>query len=609
MKDGENPERDLQREKEARMLAESLLEKKTHELNHLNEKLQLRNGVIESFLNAIVIINYNLSDYPIEYVNPAFEKMTGYTFSEAIGKNPLLLHKKDETDYETLKHIDTMKIAMKRGIPFDAVLKSYKKDGKEFWCDLHFYPVKDPDNEKITHYVGILSDVTENKFFQAQLECEQKLKYQATHDVLTGLANRTLLIELLANAIAQAKREHQHIAVMVIDLDGFKFVNDGFGHSSGDKLLEIEAKRLRDTLRTSDTLGRFGGDEFVVIAPHVKDILLLPELIKRLLAVIEEPIFIENQELHMTCSIGLSIYPNDGIDPEMLLKNADAAMYRAKEQGKNTYQFFTSEMHTKIAKRLTVEHGLRHALERNELTLYYQPKLDLKAKSIVGFEALIRWEHPERGLLMPDEFISIAEDSGLIIPIGEWVLRTACIQNKAWQDAGYPPIVVSVNLSPRQFKQKNFVGIVKTILEETNLKPEHLELELTESLIMSNAEEFINVLRALKDLGVLLSIDDFGTGYSSLSCLRRFPVNWLKIDRSFVSALGEGEDAASIIKAIISLGHSLNLRVLAEGVETQDQLNTLGEYNCDEIQGFYLSRPMPPDKVLSLLQGGFLTDK
>ena len=439
----------------------------------------------------------------------------------------------------------------------------------------------------------------ERKRYQEQLE------HQANYDALTGLPNRNLLLDRLKQAVF-AQRQVHSIALVFIDLDHFKFINDSLGHNAGDKLLQHMAERLRSVVRDGDTVSRLGGDEFILILNDQHNEEIIFRAMQRIINKLSEPVSIDGHELYVTCSAGISLHPQDGPDIETLLKNADAAMYRAKERGRNNFQFYTSEMNRLVNERLALESSLRRALERREFLLHYQPKIDLKTGAIVGAEALVRWQHPEWGLMYPDRFIPLAEETGLIVPIGEWVLRTACGQNRAWQDAGLKPVTVSVNLSARQFRQEALLKSVARILSETGLRPRHLEMELTESMVMHNAEAAIAILQGLKDLGVQLSVDDFGTGYSSLSYLKSLPIGILKIDRSFVrdiSARG-GRDGGVLAQAIISLGHSLKLKIVAEGVEDDAQLKFLKAHRCDEAQGYYFSKPVPPEECARLLAQG-----
>ena len=436
----------------------------------------------------------------------------------------------------------------------------------------------------------------ERKRYQEQLE------HQANYDVLTGLPNRNLLQDRLKRAVF-AQRDARPIAVVFIDLDHFKFINDSLGHTQGDKLLAIIAERLASIVREGDTVARLGGDEFVLVLNDQNKEDVIFRAMQRVLNKVSEPMTIDGQELYITCSAGVSLYPADAPDVETLLKNADVAMYRAKEHGRNNFQFYTPEMNDLANERLALEHSLRRALERNELLLHYQPKVNLETGRIVGAEALLRWQHPEWGLIAPERFIPIAEETGLIVQIGAWVIRTACNQARLWQDAGLPPVIMSVNLSARQFRQESFVKVVTQILHETGLKPEQLEMELTESMLMHNANAAISILAGLKSIGVRLSLDDFGTGYSSLSYLSRLPIDTLKIDRSFVQHIGDQDecDNGILAQAIISLGHSLNLTVIAEGVETGEQLKFLKAHRCDEVQGFYFCKPTVAGEFAKML--------
>jgi diguanylate cyclase (GGDEF)-like protein len=437
----------------------------------------------------------------------------------------------------------------------------------------------------------------ERKRYQAQLE------YQANYDALTGLPNRNLLTDRLRQALYQ-QRIPRTIAVVFMDLDHFKFVNDSLGHRTGDKLLKGMADRLRTLLREGDTVARLGGDEFVLMLNDQSSAEVIFRAMQRVAARLAEPIMIEGKELHVTCSAGIAIYPQDGGDVDTLLKNADAAMYRAKEQGRNNVQFYTAEMNERVSERLALENALRRALERKEFILHYQQRVDLRTGAIIGAEALLRWMHPEWGLVRPARFIPLAEETGLIVQIGEWVLREACLQTRTWLDKGLLPGVVSVNLSARQFRQEALVRTVSRVLQETGLDSVHLELEMTESMVMHNIEVAIATLQGLKSLGLGLSLDDFGTGYSSLSHLKDLPIDALKIDRAFVCDIGEGaeKDDGVLAQAIITLGHALDLQVVAEGVETDAQLQFLKRYRCDEVQGFYYGEPVAPGAHAALLE-------
>jgi diguanylate cyclase (GGDEF)-like protein len=442
---------------------------------------------------------------------------------------------------------------------------------------------------------------------------EEKIHSLAYYDNLTGLPNRTFCLELITQAIRLAYRHKRNFATLFIDLDFFKRINDTLGHAIGDQLLQAVSERLQKYIRKSDhiarleeddmaeSVSRIGGDEYIVLLNEIKDPHDAAKVANRILTDLLKPFKLNNHEVYVTASIGISVFPFDGEDSESLLRNADIAMSHAKKQGRNNFQFYSESMNTNALKRLTLENNLRKALERKEVFLHYQPKMDAKDKKIVGVEALIRWKHPELGLVSPAEFIPLAEETGLIIPIGEWVLRTACSQNKAWQKAGLEPIRISVNLSSRQFEQKNLLETISLVLFEADLDPEYLELEITESTVMKNPKYAIATLQELKATGINISIDDFGTGYSSLNYLRQLPLDSLKVDRSFVNKALTSTSDASIISAIIALAHNLNLKVVAEGVETEEQLKFLRKLQCNEVQGYLFSKPLHADEFVQLL--------
>jgi diguanylate cyclase (GGDEF)-like protein len=424
----------------------------------------------------------------------------------------------------------------------------------------------------------------------------------AQHDVLTGLPNRSLLQDRLGQAVARANRSGDPVWVMLIDLDRFKFVNDSMGHKAGDVLLMTVAARLRASLRDTDTVARLSGDEFVVILSERAEQPLSKDIVQRLMDSVAQPVLLGAKEFFVTCSIGVAVYPGDAAAADSLIEHADIAMYRAKKLGRNNFQFYTPAMNEESQERVRIESALRNALERKEFVLHYQPQVDLKTGRIVGMEALIRWQHPELGMVPPGRFIGIAEETGLIVPIGAWVMRTAAAQNKAWQDAGLGQLRVAVNLSARQFAAADLVPGIERVLLETGLDPACLELELTESLFMSDVTPAVELLHRMKALGVQLSIDDFGTGYSSFSYLSRFPIDVLKIDRSFVNDLHVDANDAAIVASIIALAHNLRLSVIAEGVETVEQLDYLRHQGCDEMQGYYFSRPLPELEFEQLLR-------
>ena len=433
-------------------------------------------------------------------------------------------------------------------------------------------------------------------------QAEARIDFIANHDALTGLPNRTLLKDRLVQATSYAKRYDRWATVAFIDLDNFNIVNDSLGHSAGDELLKIVASRLVNSIRATDTVVRLGGDEFVILLfDQPKDAGAISATIQKVRAMIAEPFRIDGHELHVTCSIGVANYPNDGTDADALLANADAAMYRAMEIGGDNFQFCTPELNTKIHEKFQLQKELRNAVAHSEFILHYQPQIDLRSGRIFAVEALIRWMHPTLGMISPLKFIPMAEETGLIVPIGDWALETACRQNKAWQDAGLPPISVCVNVSARQFKEKNWVSRVADTLCDTGLDPGYLELEVTESLIMQDIEQAIATMKELQTLGVQLAIDDFGTGYSSLAALKRFPVGRLKIDKSFIDEIPHDENDKAVARAVISLGQSLSLKVIAEGVETDAQVAFLSQNHCEEIQGYHFSRPVPAHAVEKML--------
>jgi diguanylate cyclase (GGDEF)-like protein len=455
--------------------------------------------------------------------------------------------------------------------------------------------------------------------FQALKKAEEQIRHLAFYDGLTGLAKRELFIDRLEKSLCIAKRRKSTLAVLFLDLDRFKRINDTLGHHIGDLLLKEVAERIRNSVRCEDSLGRFiieenrvctsriGGDEFVLLLTHLPRPDVAAKVAERIVESFSESFNLEGHEVHVTTSVGISLYPHDGEEAETLMKNADTAMYEAKRKGRNNLQFFREELNSISSERLTLENDLRSALEKEEFLLHYQPQIDLRTGQITGAEALIRWQHPGRGLLYPATFIEIAEDSGLIRPMTEWVIRAACRQNKAWQDDGLLPIAVAVNLSGHQFCLQDLETIVSSSLEESGLAACHLEVELTESVLMENKEGAVEVLQALKNLGVSIAIDDFGTGYSSLAYLRNFPIDTLKIDKSFVQDVSADSDDASITQAIIALAHSLQLGVIAEGVETEEQLDFLKKFNCRTGQGFLFSRPVSAaDFTLQLQQAAEL---
>ncbi len=486
--------------------------------------------------------------------------------------------------------------ALVTGGAFELELEVVRHDKATVWIRIRGERQHSATGEA-TGLCGIAQDITLNK------HAEKQVQFLAYYDALTGLPNRILLSDRLTQALASARRRGESIGLLFLDLDRFKIINDSLGHSIGDLLLHEVATRLREQTRDPDTVARIGGDEFLIVLNGIRGSSDAAAAAQRIISAIASEFVIQGRSLKISCSLGICVYPEHGEDAESLIKNADAAMYGAKENGRNRYRFFTKEMNAHVIERSTLERGLRTALDNQELFLMYQPQVHIETGRIVGLEALLRWQHPELGSVPPDKFIKVAENSGLIIPIGEWVLRTACLQLHEWQQQGLPPVCMAVNVSAIQFRQEGFREMIKKILRESDLAPHFLELELTESLLTKNADVVFAVMQDLKDMGLKLAIDDFGTGYSSLSYLRQLPVSKLKIDRSFIRDVATNADAAVIATAIISLAKGLNLKVIAEGVETEEQLAFLQARQCDEMQGYYFSKPLRIEDVTSKVAG------
>jgi diguanylate cyclase (GGDEF)-like protein len=436
---------------------------------------------------------------------------------------------------------------------------------------------------------------------EAQIAHSARVEYLAYHDGLTTLPNRSLFSKLLEQSITQAHRYNRQLAVLFLDLDGFKHVNDTLGHEAGDQLLLGVATRLKACLRESDTIARLGGDEFVVLLPELLEEKYVATVAQKILSVVAQPFVLLGGEFRVTASVGISIYPRDGLDEQTLTKNADTAMYQAKDEGKNNFQLYSTKLTSSSLERLTLESGLRHALERNEFQLHYQAKRDILSGRITGMEALLRWQHPDLGTVAPMQFIPLAEDTGLIVPIGKWVLRTACLQNVAWQNQGLPPLVMAVNLTPRQFFDEHLLADLRAILAASRMDAQLLELEIAESLLMRDAGRTVMILSALKAMGIRIAVDDFGIGYASLATLRQFPLDTVKIDRSFNRVASDGADK-DLTEAVVAIGKALSLKVVAQGVETKEQADFFRENACDEYQGFYLNKPLPAEQIAQLLR-------
>jgi len=534
----------------------------------------------------------------ITFLNIAAENMTGWSWREAVDRPmaevfPIM----DATTRQTTPNRMEMALRQNRAarLPPNCIL--IRRDGLEMWIEGSASPIHDSEGQDVG-VVTIFRDVSEARTMALEKT------HSAEHDFLTGLPNRLLLSDRLSQAVALAPRRQNKVAVLFLDLDNFKHINDSLGHPIGDKLLQSVGKRLVECVRGSDTVSRQGGDEFVMLlsdAEHWEDAAVVA---RRMLEAVARAHSIDRHDLHITASIGVSVYPDDGLDAETLIKNADTAMYQAKENGRQSFRFFEPEMNVRAVERQSIEEGLRRALERHEFALHYQPIVDLGTGAIIGTEALIRWTHATRGVVPPVQFIPVAEDCGLMGPIGSWVLREACEQARAWLDAGLPVTTMAVNVSAMEFRDERFLGNLFAILSETGLDPRVLVVELTESLLMKHAEAAASILQTLRERGVRVAIDDFGTGYSSLGYLRKFPLDALKIDQSFVRQISTpGEDTA-IVTAVIGMARSLNLRVIAEGVETLEELEFLRAHHCDEVQGYYFSRPVVPQQFAKLVKSG-----
>lgn len=562
----------------------------------VEESLYKEKARAEIALNSIgdAVICTDISGN-IDYLNVAAEVMTGWLRKEAEG-HPVsevfriingITRKYDQHPVERVLQRDE---AM--GLNADTVM--IRRDGSEVAIEDSISPIHDWDG-KLTGVVIVFHDVSQAR------EMTQKMAHLAHHDFLTSLPNRLLLNDRISQAIISAQRTGTHLALLFLDLDHFKHINDSLGHAAGDRLLQLVTKRLNGCVRVSDTVSRQGGDEFVILLTgghHGEDVALIAD---KILADLALPYFIGNSELHITTSIGISVYPEDGDDAVTLIKNADTAMYHAKSKGRNGYQFFSREMNTRAIERQVIEALLRVALEKHEFVLHYQPKVNLETGVITGVEALLRLKQGLLPLMMPDRFVPVAEDSGLIVPIGNWVLREACMQTSRWMDQGLKPGTIAVNISTLEFRKSNFVEGIRAILKESGLPAELLQLEVTETVLMHEINASAAILRELKAMGVKIAVDDFGTGYSSLGYLQKFPIDVLKIDRSFVHGIGPINGNGIIVSAVIGMGNSLKLKVVAEGVENQEQLDFLKELHCEEGQGYVFSPPLDAEHFATLL--------
>lgn len=530
----------------------------------------------------------------IEYVNPAFERNTGYTRAEALGQTPGLLKSGKHGAY----FYQRLWRSLEAGEVYREIFINRRKNGELYYEEKSISPLRDPHSGEITHYVSAGKDISE------RMQTQQRLDHLAHHDSLTELPNRLLLLDRLQRAMGRATRHHKQLAALFLDLDRFKQINDTLGHSTGDRLLRAVAGRLAKCLRQGDTVARLGGDEFAILLEdldHPEDV---APILEKLLDTMRHPFVLEGREFFLSFSIGICMYPQDGGDAETLLRNADTAMYRAKAEGRSSYRFYTADMNARAFERLDLESKLRRALEREEFVLHYQPKLDLGTGLVTGVEALLRWRHPDQGLVPPGDFIPTLEDTGMIVPVGRWVLHEACRQARAWREARLPPLTMAVNLSTHQFRRDDVCTLVREMLECHDMPPAELELEITESALMDDVSRAADSIRRLRAQGVRVAIDDFGTGYSSLAYLKRFAINSLKIDRAFVRELCDNHDDAAIVSAVLAMAQRLQLQVVAEGVETRAQLEFLRAEGCDQLQGYLLARPMPGSQLPAWLAQG-----
>lgn len=546
--------------------------------------------LVDVYENMIYAISVTDSRNKIQLINPAFTELTGYGEDDVIGKNPSIL---SSGLHEKHFYKEMWRSLNEKGV-WRGEIWNKRKDGALFLEEITIKVIKN-SNGKIKNYVSIFIDITERK------KLEEKLKFQAYHDDLTKLSNRKYFNYELNQVIQGARSKDKLCAVILLDLDHFKEVNDTLGHSVGDELLIAAANRLKERLKNKGVVTRYGGDEFAIILYNLQNKFECISIMNRIMDSFSKPFTLHELELYSTPSVGISLYPNDGDDGETLVKYADSAMYHAKQEGKNTYKFFQKSYMKKSIERLILASDLRKAIENNELLLYYQPKFSCKTEKVNGFEALIRWEHPKQGMVSPNCFIPLAEETGMILHIDQWVLYQACLQLKEWQAQGFKPVKIAVNLSMLQFQQKNFLNIVRSILKETGIDPSYLEIELTERVIMDDPEVALKNIKRLKALGVQISMDDFGIHYSSLSYLKLLPLDRLKIDRSFLQDLLTSKDDQTIVKAMIQLAHNLDLTVVAEGVETIEQYNFLKANHCDEVQGYYFDKPLPATNIIKYI--------
>lgn len=574
----------------------------------LQREIAQRRGAQEILLKSEQKLRLHVQQAPLAFIewdllfrvvewNPAAERIFGYSREEARGRHAASLIA-GEHSCEAVAQLWKQLLVDRRGA--QVTVENRTRDGRTIVCEWFYTPLTDPQG-KVSSVITLAQDVT------ASRQAQERLNYLAYHDELTGLPNRALFSDRLSQAMIEARRQGRCVAVLLLDIDNFKLVNDTMGHDAGNALLRDIGKRLSNCVRDGDSVARFGGDEFGLVLADMADPRDAMKVAQKIFDALAQAFSLESREFFIAASIGITIYPNDSDELDGLMKNADSAMYHAKARGRNNFQFYSADLTARARSRLAMETNLRHALERNEFRLHFQPKFSLATGAISGAEALVRWHSAELGMVQPNQFISVAEESGLILPIGEWVLRSACEQMQRWRAAGLPAITLAVNISSKQFGNGRLVDMVSGVLVSSSFDPALLEIEITESLLMDGSAAVIAELTRLKELGISISVDDFGTGYSSLSYLKRFPVDTIKIDRSFVSGLPDDQDDAAIVRAIIAMSNSLRMRVIAEGVETRAQMQFLSVEGCQEIQGYYCGRPVDADLFADLLRTQALT--
>ncbi|HDZ09978.1 putative bifunctional diguanylate cyclase/phosphodiesterase [Pseudohongiella sp.] len=575
-----------------------ILESQRRQARLNNQSMRILSSAVEQSQSGVIIAD---CAGVIDYVNPRYTQITGYSKDDAVGRVAELLNNEELTDVNNI----SLQEALLLGASWETFMVSKRKNGEHFWQQVTVSPIND-DLGALSHIVLNIEDISDRVETQAQME---KLAF---YDPLTGLENRRLFRDRLEQGLRHLRRSKKPMALLFLDLDQFKRINDTLGHDAGDELLCTVAQRLRDCVREEDIVARLGGDEFTILLANITSPDDAGLVARKILRALIEPIALSTQEVTVSCSIGITVAPEDSMNASVLMRNADLAMYRAKDQGRNNFQYFTDDMNIESLARMSLENELRIAVSNEDFVVHFQPQIDMVGGRICGYEALVRWRHEQVDVISPDRFIPIAEETGLIIQVGEIVLRQACLQLRAMQTAGITDQTIAVNLSARQFRDRNLVQMVRRVLSETGLAPQWLELEITESMLMDNIDQAISILSELKALGVAIAIDDFGTGYSSLSYLTQLPVDKLKVDRSFVSNLPDSPRHTAITTAIIAMAQRLNLQVVAEGVETEPQASFLTEHQCNILQGFLFCHPVSADDLpaqMTRMESRFSTDK